>query len=192
MSRRHKVFLLKTLLCIACCAALSIPAAFWYRRPPLRVRVSDPTFHVLSARVLRSPNDSFYMGNQFEGQARAFLHDRCHLKVKPLFDVSSVAFSTVSADGGSTFALCYSPKPYPSPVPLDIQLLDSSGVSVGVSTAAIFGSNPCCCLLVNLDKGRTNAGDYTLTIKRLGASVAKVDINGLPPVKPFHIGPNAF
>ena len=194
MSGGQKTLLLRTLLCAGCCLPLAIAAAVWFRPSPLCVRVFDSNFHVRSVRVLRSPDDSFYLGNQFEGDARAFLNGRCYLKVKTLPDISGLAQNLCGTRiGGCTFALRYAYDGTPSPVSLDAELVDCSGTSLGVGGSYTFGTNPYC-LFMNLDRERTSAGDYTLKLKRAGVCLVEVEIKGLPPVlhEPYHIGPNAF
>ena len=189
MSTRQKARLLRTLLCATLCVALAIAAVVWFCSTPLRVRVFDPKFRVLSVRVLRNRNDQFYLGNQFEGRLRAFLRDRCHLNVKPLADVS-----VLPRDGSCTLALRYSFEVNPSAsLSPDAELVDCSGTAMGVGGGYVFWANPYCETL-NLDLVRTNAGDYTLKLKRAGVCVAEVEIKDLPPVlhKAVHIGTNAF
>jgi hypothetical protein len=193
MSARHKTLLLGALLCAACGVLLGIATAVWLCRCALRVRVFDSTFHVLSVRVLRNPTDSFYLGNQLEGRVRGFLRNQCHLRVKPLFNVSADPMTGFFGDDGCTFALRYSCEATPSPVPLDAELVDCSGASFGLGGRRSFGTNPYY-LLLNLDGERTNAGDYAIKLKRAGVCVVEVEIKDLPPAlhKPFRIGPNAF
>lgn len=192
MSARHKTLLWRTLLCAACCVLVAIGAAVWSCGSSLQVRVFDSRFHVLSVKVLRTRNDRFYVGNQFEGCARSFLRDRCHLRVKPLADVSDL-YRVASGDGGCTLALRYSCEVTASPVSPEAELVDCSGASLGLGGICMIGRNPYCSFF-NLDRGRTNAGDYTLRLKRAGVRVAEVEIKRLPAVlhHPFDIGPNAF
>ena len=181
MSARHKILLRRTLLCGVCCASVAIPATLWLSRSSLRVRVFDSKFHVLSVSVLRSGDDRFYLGNPLEGRVRGFLRDRCHLKVKPMRELSGVARS-FSGSNGCTFILRSSCEAAPSPDVMYAELVDCSGAALGVGGCWTYGTNGC--FFCNLDRERTNAGDYTLKLRRGSVCLAEIELKRLPPPLP--------
>jgi hypothetical protein len=78
---------LRTILAVALVLVLTIAAVLVFYPPSIRVKVLDPRFHVLSVKILRGTNDTFYMGNQLEGHVREFLQKRLHLNVKLLHNL---------------------------------------------------------------------------------------------------------
>jgi hypothetical protein len=178
------------------CSAIAVVALAC--TSPLRVKVFDPRFRMLTAKVLRSTNDTFYLGNQMEGRLRDFLRQRCHLSVKPLANVASLGKPGERA----VFAIRFSLKSYRNnPSALDAELRDTAGAVMPVRTAMPFGGRPVSgntyWELLNLDDLRTKAGNYKLRFTQEGVCLAEVEIKDLPPVKPvqhkpFTLGPNAF
>ncbi len=76
--------------------------------PSLRVKVLDPRFHLISARMLQSTNDFLYLGNPLEGRVRDFLRSQVHLKVKPLGRMYKYGwFSDGPLLRGSNFLVMY-------------------------------------------------------------------------------------
>jgi len=191
MSTSRKTLLLGALVCAPCGLLFAVAIAFWLCGSPLRVRVLDSTFHVISAKVLKRPNDGFYLGNQLEGSIRRFLRHQCHLRIKTLLNTAD-PISGSFGEGGCTFAVCYSCE---TPTSLQAELVDNCGAKLQLSprlNVIPFTTNRYY-LLLNLDGERTNAGDYTLKLKGTGVYVAEVEIKGLPPAPPRrHIGPNTF
>ncbi|MCX6929140.1 MAG: hypothetical protein NT154_38875 [Verrucomicrobia bacterium] len=176
---------------------LAITAAFRATPAPPRVTVLDARFRVLSAKVLRGTNDSFYLGNPTEGRLRDILRKRFHLNVKPIANLAVLArvFNlNPPRERVTSFALRFTLKSSPSTMPeLDAELQDASGGVVPAGADYIGGTNPYWCLF-NLDRSRTNAGNYKLRLTQGGVRLAEVAIYALPPVvpKPFRMGPNAF
>jgi len=72
---------------------LVVVVVMFFRPSPL-VRSLDPRLEVLSVRVLRNPNDTYYLGNPGEGWVRAFLRQRVGLTwVAPPEDLRPVFLS---------------------------------------------------------------------------------------------------
>lgn len=176
---------------------LTITAAFRAIPAPPRVTVLDSRFCVLSVKVLRSTNDSFYLGNPTEGRLRDLLRQRFHLNVKPIANLAAIArvFNlNPPREQVTSFAIRFSLKSSPSTMPeLGAELQDASGVVVPAGGGYSGGANPYWCLF-DLDRSRTNAGNYKLRLTQGGVRLAEVAIYELPPVvpKPLHMGPNAF
>jgi hypothetical protein len=67
--------------------AVGVTAVSFLPRSRIQVRTLSPTIRVISAKLLTSTNDSFYLGNQLEGRLRDFLRTRFHLRIRPLPNV---------------------------------------------------------------------------------------------------------
>src|SRR5439155_23477597 len=125
----------------------------------------------LSAQILRSRNDPFYVGKQTEGRLREFLRRRCHLNVKPLANVAllgrtswNLLRSGSEAGGGCVLAIRFSFDADQSvPPSLDASLLDSSGSVLPVGCVFRGGRNPYW-EMCQLDYARTHAGSYRLRL----------------------------
>jgi hypothetical protein len=65
MRTRKNTRWIGAILCATFCVALATVATMWWFSPRLPIKVIDPKFQVLSARVLRRSYDTFYLGNQF-------------------------------------------------------------------------------------------------------------------------------
>ena len=189
-----------TLFAVLAAIALALPAVVELCSGPIRVRILDARFHVLSAEILRSGNDPFYLGNQAEGRLRDFLRQKCHLNVKPSANLAPLALGPSSSLFGrevlprSVMALCFSfSANRGAPPRLDGELLDANGFVSPVEIIGRGGHSPYW-EMWNLDSSRTNAGSYTLRIKQAGSCLAEVEIKHLPGVsrKPYSIGSNAF
>jgi hypothetical protein len=72
-------------------------------------------------------------------------------------------------------------------------LMDGSGIRLPLGDGSNYGLDPRY-REWNLDYGRTNAGNYKLTLRGDGVCIAELELRDLPAVrqKPFRIGPNAF
>lgn len=62
------------------------------------------------------------------------------------------------------------------------ELADCSGAPVGLGGSWTFGADGC--FFCNLDTERTNAGDYTLRLKRGSVCLAEIELKRLPPPLP--------
>ncbi len=176
--------------CLLLLVSIALVDSFWVRSVGVRARVFDSNFHILSARVLRSHRDRFYLGNQLDGRVRDFLRKTCHLNVSTLPDVACM----VHTSDRCTLVLRYSLRPDQGTLsPLDLELLDPAGTVLPAGGGFNFGRNPYC-LSCDLDATRTNADTYRLRIKQAGVYLAELELPGLPSVvhEPFHVGSNAF
>jgi hypothetical protein len=74
---------------VALAVAVGIAITIWLSsRSRVQVTTFDPRFCALSVKLLRSPNDCFYRGNQTEGRVRDFQRTRSHVKLQPLEDLT--------------------------------------------------------------------------------------------------------
>ena len=210
-------FALTVLLGFALAVAVGIAVTIWHS-PRSRVQVTtlDPRFCALSVKLLRSPNDCFYRGNQIEGRVRDFLRTRFHVKLQALEDLAPYAAYADSAEGPrfpqvgypATLALRFAlldatrsvaPVPPASSVasapPVTPELRDPSGEVVQWGSLVYPGTNPFY-MLLNLDTYRTRAGNYKVRLLRAGVCLAEVEIRDLPPLTapdPFPVsGTNWF
>src|ERR1035441_47562 len=82
-------FALTVLLVVALAVAVGIAVTIWHTpRSCVQVTTLDPRSRALSVKLLRSPNDCFYRGNQIEGRVRDFLRTRLHVKLQALEDLA--------------------------------------------------------------------------------------------------------
>ena len=195
-------FALTVLLGFALAVAVGIAVSIWHS-PRSRVQVTtlDPRFCALSVKLLSSPNDCFYRGNQIEGRVRDFLRTRLHVKLQPLEDLAPYASYAVSAEQPrprarspqvghpATLALGFSLLDVPpasavvSAPPVTLELRDPSGEIVQGGNFCYAGTNPFY-MLLSLDSHRTRAGNYKVRVLRAGVCLAEVEIRDLPPLPP--------
>jgi hypothetical protein len=196
------------LLCFAAGASLVLAITLlWLLPPPVKVTKHDPKVRTLSAKLLTSTNDCFYVGNQMEGQVRDFLSRYCHIKVQPLLNLQPVARSSFfnyqahppEPDNRSLLALwvAFGKDQKPANPMFDLELRDASGRLVALSGIYLASHNNepyQSWKLLDLDRCRTNAGKYSVRLVQTGICLAEITLPDLPAVerKPPHLGPNAF
>lgn len=187
----------------ALAVAVGIAVTIWHwPRSRVQVTTLDPSFYALSVKLLRSPNDCFYRGNQTEGRVREYLRTRLHIKMQALEDLAPYAAVAASAEQprpGTHFppqaghpailALRFSLSDVPpgsaaaSAPPVTLELRDPSGEVVQGGSLCHSGTNPFY-MLLNLDTYRTRAGNYKVRLLRAGVRLAEVEIRDLPPLPP--------
>jgi hypothetical protein len=215
-------FALMSFLGFALAVAGGIAVTIWpSSRSRIQVTTCDPRLRALSAKLLCSSKDCFYIGNQAEGRVRDLLRTRLHFKVKPLEDMAPYADYAISAEyfrprapsprqAGypAILALRFSlldptgslppvPPAFPgAPAPpITLELQDPSGDVVPGGCLCYSGTNPFY-MLLNLDTERTRAGTYKVRLLRTDVCLAEVEIRDLPPLTPLKLfpvfGTNAF
>jgi hypothetical protein len=189
----------KALACLGLAAVLIAGVAWVILASQRQVRVvnSDPRFHVLKAKIVRSPNDCLFFGNQLEARARLYLRARTGLKI-PLLPVvpppNPSPFLIPDTVQPCTLAIRYrwdnaqSKSRY-----LSAELVDRLGqVCHARFSIGFVGRNNSQYAMWDLNGARTSGGIYRVKIKDHESCLAELELKNLPPVPPFHLGPNAF
>lgn len=181
----------KALVGIAGTCLLLVIIVVWFVPPPrVKVVASDPRFHLLSARLLTSTNESFYLGNPIEGRVRDFLRFRCHLKVKLVPNVTPLAFSLGMRRAPqrevahpSWFALHFTLDESPlNSYPISVELWDPAGNKV-LSSASVWSGKPLYWQVLDLDADRFLPGNYRVRLVQAGACLAEFELRDLPRVR---------
>ena len=183
-------------------AGVALAILVWQRQ--VRVIKSDPRFHILAVKLLRTPNDYLFFGNQLEARARLYLWVRTGRKI-PLLPLLLPANRSPSLIPGSVksgrdllqpcaLAIQYrwdnaQSRPYlPS-----VELVDSAGQIFSARSLLSFaGRNNSQFAIWDLNETRTNGGTYRVLIKDQEGCLAELELRNLPPIPPFHLGSNAF
>ena len=202
-------FALTVLVSIALAVAVGIAVTIWHSpRSRVQVPTLDPRFCALSAKLLSSPNDCFYRGNQIEGRVRDFLRTRLHVKLQALEDLAPYAALLDSVEQLPPRVESHRVG-YPAILALHFSFLDAAGSVAPVPPASAVASSPPVTLelrdpsdeivqggglfhvvinpfymLLNLDTYRTRAGNYKVRLLRAGVCLAEVEIRDLPPLTP--------
>jgi hypothetical protein len=163
---------------------------------------SDPRFHLDAVKILRTPSDCMFFGNQLEARARLHLWARTGLKIPLLPFLPPLKPSLVPGSVKSgpdllqpcVLAIHYRwANPQSRSLSLRVELVDGAGqVFPARNTFGFPGRNNSQFEMWDLNEGRTKGGTYRVKIKDHEKCLAELELSDLPPVPSFHLGPNAF
>lgn len=185
-------------------AAVAAIAILTYQRP-VRVLNSDPRFHLLAVKIVRTPNDCLFFGNQLEARARLYLRLKTGLRIPllpvfPPLDGGRILIPGFVKSGPELVQPCALAiryrwdNPQSRTRPLSVELVDSAAQAFPArpSTVVFFGRNNSHFGMWDLNEDRTRGGAYRVKIKDQETCLAELELRNLPPVPPFHLGPNAY
>jgi hypothetical protein len=179
---------------------VTLTSVVYHHRIPLIN--SDPHFHLEAVKILRTPSDCLFFGNQLEARARLHLWARTGLNIPllPLLPPLKPSLVPGSVKSGPdllqpcVLAIQYRwDNPQSRSIPLEVELVDGAGqVSPARYAFGFPGRNKTQFEMWDLNEGRSKGGTYRVKIKNQQECLAELELSDLPPVPSFHLGPNAF